>query len=207
MAQTPARAEDDIVAKKQRGELLNASIRDNYGHLCTSTAAVLLNSHMGIKEGQLDELVSEVLNESIARALDRAERYDPSRRAVPWLMRFVINVFKERRRNERRQLRQTDQTDLGRLAWDEMVAGLSRNRQEPTGATKYLPQLDQALTMITPEQRQVLLLRFRDGMDGLELAQAVGAPSAGAARVRLHRALTALRQEFLRSADQEELES
>lgn len=201
MAQAPAKAEDHSAALQQRRDLLSASIQANYGHLCVSAAAVILNRNRRIKEDQLTDLAEDAVHEAIGRALGKAAQYDPSRRAVPWLMQFIINVLKEWDRQEHRQSRQTD---FGELAWEELLAGLSCH--EPSAdVTKLLPRLERALARLGKEQRQILLLRFKDGLDGAELAQVVGAPSAGAARVRLHRALAALRQEVSTSADQEEL--
>jgi RNA polymerase sigma factor (sigma-70 family) len=201
MARAPTQAEDDPPAAQRRRELLGASIEENYGHLCASAAAVILNSHRGIKEQQLIDLAEDVVHEAIGRALTKAAQYDSSRRAVPWLMQFILNVLKEWDRHEQRQPRQSD---LGDLAWDALLGGLSCH-ESSSDITKQMPRLDQALASISSEQREILLLRFKSGLDGAELARAVGAPSAGAARVRLHRALAALRQEFSTSADQEEL--
>jgi RNA polymerase sigma factor (sigma-70 family) len=56
----------------------------------------------------------------------------------------------------------------------------------------------QALARLPEGQRHVLELRYFEGLDGEELAQALGAPTSGAARVRLARALQALRAQFRR---------
>jgi RNA polymerase sigma factor (sigma-70 family) len=201
MPQTPTQAEDDPPATRQRRNLLNASIKDNYKHLCASALAVILNRHRGMKEQQLIDLAEEVVHEAISRALTKAAEFDPSRRPVPWLMRFILNVLMESGRRAKRHPRQSD---FGDITWNQLLASLCCDASS-VALTAYLPRLDQALGRIANEQREILLYRFKKGLDGEELAQAVGAPSSGAARVRLHRALVALRQEFLTSANQEEL--
>jgi DNA-directed RNA polymerase specialized sigma24 family protein len=47
------------------------------------------------------------------------------------------------------------------------------------------------------DPRQALELRYFQGLDRDELAQALGVPTAGAARVRVCRALQALRAQYL----------
>ena len=201
MSPTPTQTEDDPPSTKQRRELLNASIKDNYKHLCASALAVIFNRHRGMKEQQLIDLAEEVVHEAVSRALTKAAEYDPSRRPVPWLMQFILNVLMESDRHTKRHPTQSDFSDI---TWNQLLARLCCDASS-VASTGYLPRLDQALGRVNPEQREILMLRFRKGLDGQELAQAVGAPSSGAARVRLHRALVALRQEFLTSANQEEL--
>jgi len=53
--------------------------------------------------------------------------------------------------------------------------------------------LEQALTEISAEERRTIELRYYQGLDGAELAAALGVPTPGAARVRVCRALQALR--------------
>jgi RNA polymerase sigma factor (sigma-70 family) len=201
MSPTPAQTEDDPPSTKHRRELLNASIKDNYKHLCASALAVILNRHRGMNEQQLIDLADEVVHEAISRALTKATEYDPSRRPVPWLMQFILNVLMESDRHTKRHPTQSDFSDI---TWNELLTSFCSDTPS-VPLTEYLPRLNHALDSISAEQREILMLRFRKGLDGQELAQAVGAPSSGAARVRLHRALAALRQEFLTSANQEEL--
>jgi RNA polymerase sigma factor (sigma-70 family) len=201
MSPTPAQTEDDPPSTKHRRELLNASIKDNYKHLCASALAVILNRHRGMNEQQLIDLADEVVHEAISRALTKATEYDPSRRPVPWLMQFILNVLME---SDRHAKRHPTQSDFNDITWNQLLASLCSDTPS-VPLTEYLSRLNQALDMVSTEQREILMLRFRKGLDGQELAQAVGAPSSGAARVRLHRALVALRQEFLTSANQEEL--
>jgi RNA polymerase sigma-70 factor (ECF subfamily) len=62
--------------------------------------------------------------------------------------------------------------------------------------------IDQALSMLTPEQREVLTLRFVEGMSYEELAAVVGCP-VGTIRSRIHYAKQALRQQIERKIDDE----
>ena len=200
MSPKRAQTDDDQPAMKQRRELLDASIKENYKHLCASALAVILKRHRGMKEQQLIDLAEEIVHEAISRALTKAADYDPSRRPVPWLMQFILNVLME---SGRRAKRHPTQSDFSDVTWNELLASLCSDASA-AALTAHLPRLDQSLARLGDEQREILLYRFKKGLDGEELAQAVGAPSAGAARVRLHRALVALRQEFLTSANQEE---
>ena len=56
--------------------------------------------------------------------------------------------------------------------------------------------LEQALARISPEERRAIEFRYYQGLDGEELATALGVSTPGAARVRVCRALQALRTHF-----------
>jgi len=56
--------------------------------------------------------------------------------------------------------------------------------------------LQHALAKLGPSHRRALELRYYQGLEREELAEALGVPSPGAARVRVCRALQALRAQF-----------
>ena len=56
--------------------------------------------------------------------------------------------------------------------------------------------LEQALAQISAEERRAIECRYYQGLDGTELAAALGVSTPGAARVRVCRALQALRTHF-----------
>ena len=64
----------------------------------------------------------------------------------------------------------------------------------PTGAPGISDDLDAVLAALSGEHREVLMLRFVDGLSMAEIAEAVNIP-LGTAKSRLHHALTRLRED------------
>jgi RNA polymerase sigma factor (sigma-70 family) len=132
--------------------------------------------------------------------LQGAESFDPERSAVAWIIGISLRILQEKRRGQAR--RPVIQSELGDAAWqkalDQLCAG------DDTEAATLRLDLRQALNRLEAEQRRVVELRYFKGLDGEELAHELGAPTAGAARVRLARALQALRGQFGLTGSEEE---
>ena len=89
---------------------------------------------------------------------------------------------------------------LGEQAW---AAALGQLRTEPAdAAVAGRLDLEQALARISPDERRAIEFRYYQGLDGEELAAALGASTPGAARVRVCRALQALRTHFSPAAEE-----
>jgi RNA polymerase sigma factor (sigma-70 family) len=192
--------EDDSPAARQRREILNASILKIYPSLCAITGGVILKLRPGLKDYQVADLATEAVHEAFRRALEKAEHYDPSRRPDPWIMRFVLNVLKE---SNRQRKKQPTQADVGDEAWQKALDVFEAGIPSESNDERVL-HLRQALSKLTQAQREILDLHHGKKWDGEQLAHAIGAPSAGAARTRLTRAHQALRDAIQASIKQEE---
>jgi RNA polymerase sigma-70 factor (ECF subfamily) len=104
--------------------------------------------------------------------------------AAPWLFGIARHVLVGSVR--RRRLEQSARDRLGLLA--------AADRVEPSEA--WLDGLDEALAELAPELKVAVGLRVVHDLSYAELAEAVGT-TPGAARVRVHRGLAALRARLL----------
>jgi RNA polymerase sigma factor (sigma-70 family) len=104
-------------------------------------------------------------------------------------MGVAVNVLKSHRRQLVRT-RQVPGSDLGER-WDALLERLCTKPHDEALGDRL--DLRQALEQLDEKDRRALLLRYFDGLDGEELARALGARTTGAARVRVCRALRALR--------------
>jgi RNA polymerase sigma-70 factor (ECF subfamily) len=150
-----------------------------------------------LRREEVEERVGEVLQEATSRALEKAAAYDPARSATTWVMGFASRILQEQWRAGRRTI---VQSDLGDAAWRGALEELC-SADDSHAATIRL-DIRQALSRLDEEQRRVIQLRYFEGLDGEELARELNAPTAGAARVRLARALQALRASFGASGDE-----
>lgn len=130
------------------------------------------------------ERAADVFNEAVEIALSNADRYDPERSAYAWIKGIAINVLRGTRRDAARERgRVARQADLGDR-W-EIVLQIADRRED---ATEDRMDVRDALDQLDPDSRHALVSRYFRGLDGQELADAIGAPTPGAARVRLVRA-------------------
>ncbi len=177
-----------------RQEKLRLAVEREYDRLCAGIAAMLCRPGERLEPDGLRQQVEETLAETVQRALGGAEQFDPSRPPVPWLMGIAARVLQGRRRDWARTRRVVPQTDLGKESWDGLLAKLSAPARRDSEADRI--DLENALSQLEAQAREVIILRFYQGLDGHELAQALNLPSAGAARVRLCRALQTFRARF-----------
>jgi RNA polymerase sigma-70 factor (ECF subfamily) len=118
-----------------------------------------------------------------------------------WLYRVATNAIVDQARRERHAI------PLGIRASDGPGAAGDRSGHEPgdeSAAAAFAAAIDRdqlrrGLAAVAPQHRQVLVLRFLDGLEPVELAAVLGC-SRSAAAVRVHRALRALRETMARES-------
>lgn len=151
-----------------------------------------------LRREEAADRVNEVLGEAVKRALERAASFDPERSLTAWILGFALRVLLEQRRGSRRTV---VQSDLGDAAWRGVLESLSTADDAESSTIRL--DIQQALARLDERQRDAIKSRYFQGLDGEELARALNAPTAGAARVRVARALQALRTAFDASPDEE----
>ena len=173
-----------------RADVVRALVERDYPMLHRRVVALLTKAGGGLRPGERLGQATEVLQEAVRRALDAAVRFDPARDGTAWLMGIAVNVIREQQKV--RISRPFPGSDLGEDNWRAVLEQLRAAETDPAArldAERLLAALDES-------KRRLLELHFWQGLDGEELARAADAPSAGAARVRLFRALRALRERF-----------
>lgn len=107
------------------------------------------------------------------------------RQEAPWLLRTAANVLANHERGDRRRSRLTEQ--------------LRAHHPEPADTVgdphELDPQLAAALDALPDHERELLLMVALDGFSVRDAAHTLGI-SAGAARVRLHRARRRIRDDL-----------
>jgi RNA polymerase sigma factor (sigma-70 family) len=175
----------------ESAERIRAAIKAGYEPLLQSVAVLVAKTENRLRWPEVMELASEILHEAVGEALKHASRFDPTRSATAWVRGIAARVLLSRRRGEARGRRCVPATVLGEEAWLAVLEQLCTGPSDATVAGRL--DLEQALALITPEERQALDCRYYRGLDGQALASALGVATPGAARVRVCRALQALR--------------
>jgi RNA polymerase sigma factor (sigma-70 family) len=155
---------------------------------------------MGLARGEeVSPMAVEVLQEVVIEALDHADRFNPTGQPMAWLLGIAINVIKRKKvefakRSQRElsigefSLAQEEHLSEDEL-FDQLTADSSAGPDQEIAANE---QAELLLSLVSPEDQQILLLAFLYGFERDALAEKLGI-SPGATRVRLHRALKRLR--------------
>jgi RNA polymerase sigma factor (sigma-70 family) len=173
---------------------IRLAIEEGHEPLLRSIAILVAKTERSLRWPEVMEMASEILHDSVREALKHAGRFDPTRSATAWVRGIAARLLLSRRRAESRAWRCIPAAVIGDEAW---AAALGKLCTEPAdAAVAGRLDLEQALARISTEERRAIEFRYYQGLDGDELAAALGVSTPGAARVRVCRALQALRTHF-----------
>jgi RNA polymerase sigma factor (sigma-70 family) len=146
----------------------------------------------------------EVLHDAVVTALEKVDRYDPTRRAYLWLRGIAIKKVLELRDSQRSRqgcLTLVGDTSITRhivghgnateLSETDMFDLLYRPDTDPASAQA----VDEILSLAGEDDREIIRLHYIEGLDGKELA-AKFSTSEGAIYQRLCRARIRMRREY-----------
>ena len=138
-----------------------------------------------------DDLVQDALLQTFKKIAD----FEPRR--VGALQAYLRQAVLNRIRNElRRKGRQPHATGLEGIEVDTAQSPL-----EQAIGREAVERYERALQRLTPEEQEAIIAKVEMGYTYEELAQALGKPTAEAARKAAHRALLRLAQEMERVAE------
>ena len=171
-------------------------IETEFQALLRSTELYVLRSGMAQGDAVLQTAL-EVLNEVVVDALKQADRFDMARQPRPWLMGMVVIAIKRRHTSQfKRRQREPlirDLYEAEQLSEDEIFERVVQLTTESASANFESEEtITLLLSALSDEDQYIVRLAVLNGLNGDLLAKALGI-SAGAARVRLHRALKRLR--------------
>lgn len=156
---------------------------------------------MGLASGENVELVAaEVFQDAVLETLAHAERFNPNMQARPWFLAIAANILKRHRADYLKRYRFEVLTgDLARQTPEESVGDVLDQMMGTRGGTSGPEQTviaresaRELLALVAPEDAQLLHMALVQGWDASALGQLMGI-TPGAARVRVHRALSRLR--------------
>jgi RNA polymerase sigma factor (sigma-70 family) len=187
----PASDGGNDTSGNDRAAYLREVIQREHPTLLRRIGALVYKLCGQLRRDEVADRSAEILSEVAIRALQAADRFEMGRSAVAWMIGIALHILQEQQRGRTR--RPVAQSDLGDEKWLHTVEELCA--VDSDAATIRL-DIRQALARLNKEQRYIVELRFFKGLEAEEFAQAASAPSLGAARLRLARALQALRKQF-----------
>ncbi len=130
-----------------------------------------------------DSLADDVVADTFLAAFRRLGRYDTAHRdARPWLYGIAANLIGKHRRSEIRAYRA-----LARTGVDEVAESYADRVEARVSASAAHRELAGALAVLSPKDREVLLMIAWADLGYEEVARALDIP-VGTVRSRLHRA-------------------
>lgn len=170
----------------------------------------LVRAGLAGRDQSLDAAASELLNEVALEALQHEDRFraapDTEPQPRPWLLGIAANLIRRKQVDAAKRARREplirdlvggDETLSDDELFDWLTTLTGAGLSELTDETSAISAL---LAALPPEDQRVIRLAIWGDLDGAELAAALGV-SAGAARVRLHRAVKRLRARYLAAQD------
>jgi RNA polymerase sigma factor (sigma-70 family) len=194
---------------EDRRELIRRAIDREMRPLRQAVTAVALRARHCRRGEQGRDDVDDLLGELTAQLIQQAAKFDPRAPLLPWAMGFFKFILAERGRKRGRDGKVASLTDLGadldESFFDALRQSASSNSSQDRAQDHAQDRIDvQAmLAQLGEADRRIIEAHFFEGLSGEALAEAVGVPSAGTTRVRLHRAKERLRVIARRMEDRE----
>jgi RNA polymerase sigma factor (sigma-70 family) len=136
---------------------------------------------------------NDLVQETLIQTFRRIEGFEP--RGVGALQAYLRQAVLNRIRDElRRKRRRPDMAELNGLEIDRGESPL-----EQAIGREAVDRYEEALTRLRPDEREAIIARVELGYSYEELAEALGKPTADAARKAAQRALARLAEEMQRS--------
>jgi RNA polymerase sigma-70 factor (ECF subfamily) len=131
-------------------------------------------------------LAEDLAQEAFLRAFQRLGTYDPERKFSSWFFQVLRNITIDHLRVKR-----LDMSSLDQLTADGYEGAASdRGASSPEMQAEHgelARALDLALSSVRPEYREVVVLRYQEGLTHPEIAELLGVP-VGTVKSYLHRA-------------------
>jgi RNA polymerase sigma factor (sigma-70 family) len=207
---------NEIAGSKRRK--LAQAVEETYDQLLTSIRVLVWKMGLAASPEEANDLSQEILNETIITAIEIEDRYDDQKSMHAWLIGIATNKIKELRSKEARRSKrmgtvtETYQSTYEKsryvdnkhnvseyLTEDEMIDYLNSHNAQPNLLNHKIGiSFDELISLVEPDDQSVLKLAIVYNLKGNDLAATLKI-SAGAANVRLSRAIKRLQQAYLAS--------
>lgn len=131
-------------------------------------------------------LAEDLAQEGFLRVYQRLNTYDPERKFSSWFFQVLRNITIDHLRVNRLPTSSLDELEEeGHRA--AAIDRESASPEEAAGQSELAVAMSAALAKIRPEYREVVVLRYQEGLTQPEIAEILGMPS-GTVKTYLHRA-------------------
>ncbi len=147
----------------------------------------------------------DLTQEAFVRAFRNFEDYEGDKPFENWIYRIVTRLFLDLRRSRNRRVQTVSYDATWNTEQDDTVAfQIADETMSPEKSLlekTYSDDLEQVLSLLTPEQRLLVTLADVEGMPHKDIAAIIGSP-VGTIRSRLHRMHKFLREQLAKRQPQ-----
>jgi RNA polymerase sigma-70 factor (ECF subfamily) len=154
----------------------------------------------GLADGrEVGDVTTELLQETVVEVLRAVERFPENATPLAWCVGIALNLMKRKRsKNQRRIQREPlfrDSFPAESLSDGEIIDRFFAETYSHSDQIDHSTVIEQILEQASPSDAEILRLAIEHHFNGEKIACELGI-SAGAARVRLHRAIQRQREFF-----------
>ncbi|MBD2001409.1 sigma-70 family RNA polymerase sigma factor [Leptolyngbya sp. FACHB-541] len=204
----------EVGGNSQSRQILHDAIQQDWQQLQGTIHIFVIKRcnklNLAIEPQMIEAAARDILHETIETALKLANKFDSTRSPKPWVLGIAKNIvlnWGEQQLKERNNVtpiadlgkirRRLQQSNTGFLSESEMFDLLDEaaDRSKCDSST-----LDDLLSLIEGDDREILRLFYGEDLQGKELAAELGT-STGAIHVRLSRARKKLHEALIRQKE------
>ncbi len=138
----------------------------------------------------------DLAQEAFVKAYRKLRTFDHRRKLSSWLFKIAHNTTIDHLRRARLDTVPLETTAAdGENSWETLRASEDEGPERRAEVSQLVAGLDAALGRLKPSYREILLLRFQQGLAYHEIAEVTGV-AIGTVKVRLHRARKKLAAEL-----------
>jgi RNA polymerase sigma-70 factor, ECF subfamily len=141
-------------------------------------------------------LAEDLAQEVFVKAYRKLKTFDRQRKLSSWLFKIAHNATLDHLRRFRPETVTLEATSAdGGDSWEVLGADEAQGPERRAESSQTMARLEAALRRLGPSYREILLLRFREGLAYHEIAEVTGM-AMGTVKVQLHRARKRLAAEM-----------
>ncbi len=143
------------------------------------------------------ELAEEAFQEVFVRVIKSAENYSPQAKFTTWVYTIARNYcIDQSRKNRLRKVTSLDEKDReNEMSLADKIPDEKANPADDIAANQMMGHLERILNEMNPDQKEVFLLRERQGLPFEDIAKVVGS-SINTVKSRMRYALLLIQDEF-----------
>jgi len=177
-------SDQELMALVQAGDYAPASVLfDRYSSRIYNFAYRFLRNN---------EAAEDATQEVFMKMMNRAHQFNGEAKLSTWLFSITANLCRDYLRKADNKSKEDEDTLMSIPSSDDSPEELLAQRQEAE-------RVRRALDMLTPEQKEAILLSRYQGLSYQEIAQISGC-SEGAVKTRVFRAMEALKRILIEDA-------
>jgi RNA polymerase sigma-70 factor (ECF subfamily) len=134
------------------------------------------------------EMAEDLAQDVLIKAFRHLSRYDPQRKFSSWLFKIAHNATIDHLRRKQLPLVPLESSSSdGTESWEVLPAPANQEPDQVAERAEVMRGLSTALGRLNPPYREILLLRFQQGLAYHEIVEITG-QKMGTVKIKLHRA-------------------